>query len=194
MRKRFFRTGRPRAMVMAVVLGAALGGSARAAGTAPPDERAVQDISRYCQVCWRNARLPQDAWPDCTQEVFTRLLERVETRRWDQVLNADGEERREFLRAVDAVKKRVQRRRTCQTLPGDVRDHRGDDANRTWETVEHAADKVLSPRQRRILSLSREGWAVPEIAEKLTTTPERVSDEKYKALRKLRRHFGGESA
>ncbi len=32
--------------------------------------------------------------------------------------------------------------------------------------------------------------AVPEIAEELRTTPERVSDEKYKAIRKLRSHLG----
>ena len=42
----------------------------------------------------------------------------------------------------------------------------------------------------RIVELSANGWAVPEIAVELRTTTERVSDEKYKAIRKLRTHFG----
>jgi DNA-binding NarL/FixJ family response regulator len=49
---------------------------------------------------------------------------------------------------------------------------------------------VLSDRQRRIIALSADGWAVPDIAAELRTSPERVSDEKYKAVRKLRTHLG----
>ena len=69
--------------MVAVVLGTAIaagGGSARAA--VEPNPKAINDISKYCQTCWRNARLPADRWQDCTQEVFTRLLERVEPTRW----------------------------------------------------------------------------------------------------------------
>jgi DNA-binding NarL/FixJ family response regulator len=51
---------------------------------------------------------------------------------------------------------------------------------------------VLSDRQRRIVELSADGWAVPDIAAELRTTPERVSDEKYKAVRKLRAELGVE--
>jgi len=36
------------------------------------------------------------------------------------------------------------------------------------------------------MQLSFEGWSVHEIAAELRTPPERVSDEKYKAIRKLR--------
>ena len=53
-----------------------------------------------------------------------------------------------------------------------------------------AAGEVLSPRQRRILELTADGWAVPEIAADLGTTVERVSDEKYKAIKKLQHYFG----
>ena len=45
---------------------------------------------------------------------------------------------------------------------------------------------MLSERQQRIVRLSFEGWSVHEIAAELRTPPERVSDEKYKAIRKLR--------
>ena len=54
--------------------------------------------------------------------------------------------------------------------------------------------EVLSERQLRILELSADGWAVPEIATELKTSPERISDEKYKAIRKLRVHLGTDAA
>ena len=108
------RPGRQRYLV-AMVLGTALTalGSTSAAHAEVPDatRRPVGDISRYCGACWRNARLPADRWPDCTQEVFSRLLERVDPEAWARVLRDEGEERREFLRAIDAVKKRTQRQR-----------------------------------------------------------------------------------
>ena len=59
-----------------------------------------------------------------------------------------------------------------------------------WEAVNVAAVQVLSERQKRIVELSANGWAVPDIAAELGTTTERVSDEKYKAIRKLRTHLG----
>src|SRR6476469_6920891 len=72
----------------------ALGAERVTAAEVPP--QAVNDVGRYCTSCWRNARLPVDAWGDCTQEVFRRLLERVPASRWDLTLRADGDERREF--------------------------------------------------------------------------------------------------
>jgi RNA polymerase sigma factor (sigma-70 family) len=191
--KRFVPTaaGRSRAMMVAVVLGTALAAGEAQAG---PDPRAVQDISRYCQACWRNARLPADRWGDCTQEVFTRLLERVDSDKWLAVLKDDETaERREFLRAIDAVKKRVQRARKFGALSPELADARGRGENSVRddrEAVAHAAREVLGQRQRRILELTAAGWAVPEIADELKTTPERVSDEKYKAVRKLQHYFG----
>jgi RNA polymerase sigma factor (sigma-70 family) len=191
--KRFVPTaaGRSRAMMVAVVLGTALAAGEAQAG---PDAKAVQDISRYCQACWRNARLPADRWGDCTQEVFTRLLERVESDKWRAVLQDDETaERREFLRAIDAVKKRVQRSRKLVGLSPELADARGRGENTVRddrEAVAHAAREVLGPRQRRILELTAAGWPVPEIATELDTTPERVSDEKYKAVRKLQHYFG----
>ncbi|MBV9125091.1 MAG: hypothetical protein JO112_17180, partial [Planctomycetes bacterium] len=70
-----------RRYLVAMVLGTALSalGSASATAADMPDvtARAVHDISRYCTACWRNARLHPDCWTDCTQEVFSRLVERV---------------------------------------------------------------------------------------------------------------------
>jgi RNA polymerase sigma factor (sigma-70 family) len=180
-------------MMVAVVLGTALAGSPAKAAIAEPAAEALTDISKYCQTCWRNARLPADRWQDCTQEVFIRLLERVETDRWGSVL-VDNEtiERREFLRAIDAVKKRTQRARKFVNISPEqsetrISNHSTKDER---EAVAKAAAEVLSARQRRLLDLTADGWTVPEIATELRTTVERVSDEKYKAIKKLQHYFG----
>src|SRR6516165_5717973 len=111
------RPGSKRPYMVAMVLGSALTafnpGQGVAATTSDGTSQAIADMGRYCTTCWRNARLPADSWTDCTQEVFRRLLERVPSGSWDQVLRAEGAERREFLRAIDAVKKRTQRARKC---------------------------------------------------------------------------------
>src|SRR5215211_7008838 len=123
-----------RRLMAAVVAGTALsaiGSDAKAAGPQPGDQ-AVQDISRYCQVCWRNARLHPDSWTDATQEVLVRLLQTVEPTKWSSLLKQDeNDDRREFLRAIDAVKKRTQRARKTSGLADEVADRRyGPEATR----------------------------------------------------------------
>ena len=183
--------------VVAMVLGTALSalGStpSLAAVASPADLRAVNDISRYCTACWRNAHLHPNSWNDCTQEVFCRLLERVAPDSWERMLKVEGEERREFLRTIDAVKKRTQRGRkwssaTVEVIP-DRRAARERGLADEREAVQRAAATCLSARQQRILKMSFEGWSVHDISARLRLSPERVSDEKYKAIRKLREHF-----
>jgi RNA polymerase sigma factor (sigma-70 family) len=180
------------AMVLGTAL-SALGSAQTAVAEAPTTLRAVADMSRYCTTCWRNARLHPDCWGDCTQEVLERMLERVAPDAWDQVLTSDGEERREFLRAIDTVKKRSQRQRQPIAVPldsfadsHDLNERRLADDR---QAVRDAAQELLSERQQRILQLSLEGWSVHDIATELKTGPERVSDEKYKAIRKLREYL-----
>jgi RNA polymerase sigma factor (sigma-70 family) len=188
-----------RPYVMAVVLGTALsvyGGPGQAATLDTPQTtaKAIADMSRYCTACWRNARLPVDCWNDCTQEVLRRLLERVPADAWDQVLGSDGEEHREFLRAIDTVKKRSQRARKFSPAieaVADRNDQHHRDLREEREVVRQAAVEVLTPRQQRILQLSFEGWSVHDMAQELRLPVERVSDEKYKAVRKLRTHLVG---
>jgi RNA polymerase sigma factor (sigma-70 family) len=179
-----------------MVLGTALSALGASPGLATPTaeatERAINDISRYCTTCWRNARLHPDCWGDCTQEVFQRLMERVTPDAWGQVLKADGQERREFVRAIDAVKKRTQRSRKTTPLTDAVADrhepHERQIASER-EAVRQAAEELLSARQQRILQMSFEGWSVHGIAAELQVPAERVSDEKYKAVRKLREYL-----
>lgn len=180
-----------------VVLGTALTtlgvSPACAVETTAAPEQAVVDLSRYCTACWRNARLPADCWNDCTQEVFVRLLKKVDPATWGRLLRTEGEARKEFFRAIDAVKKRTQRSlKRSSSLVEVLSDGRCEPETRLredWDVVQQAAGEVLTERQQRILRLSYEGWEINEIADQMSLPPERVSDEKYKAIRKLRQHL-----
>lgn len=188
-------TTRTRAVMAAVVLGTALSVAPDvSAAPANVPAAAVDDITRYCQACWRNARLPADRWQDCTQQVFVRLLERVSPESWPNVLSdLESTERREFVRAIDAVKKRTQRTRATVPYLAEVanrNDRISNEVKDQRDAVNAVAVSVLSPRQRQIVELSFGGWAIPEIADELGTSPERISDEKYKAVQKLRTYFG----
>jgi RNA polymerase sigma factor (sigma-70 family) len=157
----------------------------------------VRDIQRYCTACWRNARLDPRLWDDCTQEVCCRLLTKAREGQLEltQVLAEDTPERRELVRAIDMVRKRVQRAKRYQTLdgftPSSESDKRQQDQIELGEILEAARRAVLSPRQDRIIELWMRGWSVPEIGAELRMPLARVSDEKYKALRKLQHHLEG---
>jgi len=98
------------------------------------------------------------------------------------------------MRAIDAVKKRTQRSRKYAAIAADPAGRNPSDSPHgdDWEQIDNAAKRLLSERQQRILQLSRDGWSVPEMAVELATTPERISDEKYKAIRKLHRELTGQ--
>jgi hypothetical protein len=156
----------------------------------------VRDIQRYCTVCWRNARLDPRLWDDCTQEVCCRLLTKARDGQLDltQVLADDTPERRELVRAIDMVRKRVQRSKRFQPLDGSTTpasdlDRRERDRLELGEILEAARQAVLSSRQDRIIELWMRGWSVPDIGTELGMQANRVSDEKYKALRKLEQHL-----
>jgi len=158
----------------------------------------VRDIQRYCTVCWKNARLDPGLWDDCTQEVCCRLLGKARAGQLDLnlVLADDTTERRELVRAIDMVRKRVQRSKRYQPLddqftPGPDLDQRNRNRHELGEILEAARAAVLTPRQDRIVELWTRGWTVPEIGEALKLPVARVSDEKYKALRKLENHLAG---
>jgi DNA-binding CsgD family transcriptional regulator len=186
------RTCRAGPAAMALVIGLA-------ALTAQASESdLVRDIQRYCTVCWRNARLDPTLWDDCTQEVCCRLLTKARAGELElaHVLAEDTPERRELVRAIDMVRKRVQRAKRHQAIDSasiTATDHdlRHRDRLELGEILEAARRAVLSPRQDRIVELWMRGWTVPEIGTELAMPINRVSDEKYKALRKLEHHLRG---
>lgn len=176
---------RSRNMVAAVVLGTAM--STIAAPSTGVAATAVNDLSRYCTACWRNAHLPVDSWADCTQDVLIRMLERVPESSWPRALQAEGDERREFIRAIDAVKKRAQRARryvAWDSIDEAAAAVQSQDHSDRREAVDRAVLN-LTDRQQSIIGDTMRGFTVPEIAARLSMAPERVSDEKYKAIRKL---------
>jgi DNA-binding CsgD family transcriptional regulator len=181
--------------LVAVVLGTAIAalGSDDSVKASEISPQAINNISRYCTVCWKNARLPQDQWSDCTQEVLCRLLKNVPATSWTQVLANETDERREFVRAIDAVKKRYQRGRwqsaPLPELVADAREQSARDRDDDRDAARQIAERVLSPRQNEILRMTSAGHNVADIASELKMAPERVSDEKYKAIQKLRTHF-----
>ena len=180
------------AMVLGTALSALGSGTATAATAADISPRDINHLDRYCTACWRNARLPMDRWPDCTQEVFRRLLDRIDPAGWSQLLARESEQRRELIRAIDAVKKSTIRdARRTSPLVGVVPDYRtqNDRLADDRAAVDGAAPLVLSPRQQAILKLAFAGYSIQDIAKELDASPERISDEKYKAIRKLREHF-----
>jgi RNA polymerase sigma factor (sigma-70 family) len=183
-------TRQRRAVATALVMGLA------ALTVQATESELVHDIQRYCAVCWRNARLDPGLWDDCTQEVCCRLLGKARAGQLELnlVLAEDTAERRELVRAIDMVRKRVQRTRRLQPLddqltPGPDLDRRDRERQELGEILEAARRAVLSPRQDRIVELWTRGWTVPDISRTLGLAPARVSDEKYKALRKLERHL-----
>jgi DNA-binding NarL/FixJ family response regulator len=92
------------------------------------------------------------------------------------------------------VRKRVQRTKKYQpldtfTTPVTDLDQRERDRLELGEILEAARRAVLTARQDRIIELWMRGWSVPEIGAELKMAVTRVSDEKYKALRKLEQHL-----
>ena len=158
----------------------------------------VHDIQRYCTVCWRNARLDPGLWDDCTQEVCVRLLGKARAGQLDLnlVLAEDGPERRELIRAIDMVRKRVRRTRKTQSFdesnsPVSDLDEQNRNRLELGEILHKARQECLTARQNRIVDLWLAGETVPEIGNQLDMSVARVSDEKYKALRKLERALAG---
>ncbi len=156
----------------------------------------VRDIQRYCTVCWRNAHLDPGLWDDCTQEVCCRLLGKARAGQLELnlVLADDTPERRELVRAIDMVRKRVQRTKRHLPLDEEIApsldlDRRQRNRQELGEILEAARQAVLTPRQDRIVELWTRGWTVPEIGKSMDLPVARISDEKYKALRKLERHL-----
>jgi RNA polymerase sigma factor (sigma-70 family) len=170
---------------------------AAAVGAVPPsakaESRAIEQIERYCSTSWRNAGIDHQDWPDCTQQALLELLERLSRQRLPEAIhNADSEERRELNRTVWRTIKRWRRSPQTQTFRdelgvGGARCESAASPHAAWHEILAAARQCLSERQQRILELTRDGWRVHEIAAELDVSPARISDEKYKAISKLRK-------
>lgn len=175
----------------AVAMAASVSGALAPSGEA----QALDSIERYCSASWRTAGIARQDWPDCTQAVFMELLERLSR---DQVptaiADAQSEERRELNRSIWCITQRWRRAPRLYTLdphgPSQPTVHPTKKSDDDWAAVAQAAGDCLSEQQRRIVGLYAEGWSIQEIADEMRLSPARASDEKYKAVQKLRRSLG----
>jgi RNA polymerase sigma factor (sigma-70 family) len=162
---------------------------------AEDEAAAIESIQRYCAVSWRNAGIDAQDWDECTQETLALLLERIPRQYLDQAIrDATSLERRELQRAIWCVAQRWRRLPRYVSLEeAGLLDmaavQPSADTDEQWADADSVARQCLSPRQREILSLYSEGWTIGEIADHLQVSPDRASDEKYKAIQKLRQRL-----
>lgn len=158
----------------------------------------IRRIDAYCRASWKNARIDESYWDDCTQDVYARVFGSL-TRDQLYVAISDREspERRELNRAIWATSQRRRREVRWQelsefhdSLRAPTDEWRATEADlQTIRRVSGNSQLKLSPTQQAIIHSSTEGQSVQEIAQRLNLSPVRVSDEKYKATQKLRKHF-----
>lgn len=157
---------------------------------------AIDKIERYCTVSWRNAGISQQEWDDCTQQALVELLDRISSDGLSEAItNVESVERRELNRTVWRTVQRWRRRPRPQEFDeartGELQPASGsNETDYAWEQIASTGESCLSERQQTILSMMRDGWRVGEIAEELEIPQARVSDEKYKAIAKLRSVLG----
>ncbi len=161
----------------------------------------LAQLDRYLGRSWFRAGLAPQQHDDCTQAVYTALLQTLGRDRFDSllaeigqfgirdVLSRDTAEGPDFFRAVDAIKKRAQRERSFQPLDGvdTASTNRLDDAQDDWKsTVQEAISQSLSPREAALIQATLQGESPAEIANEWGVAPKTVSNEKTRAFQKLR--------
>jgi RNA polymerase sigma factor (sigma-70 family) len=178
-------------------------GPAQAATVADPTDvsRGLAQLDRYLARAWFRAGIAPQQHDDCTQAVYTTLLQTFGRDRFDQLLSEVGQvgirdvlsretaDGPDFFRAIDTVKKRAQRERSFQPL--DLVDasslNRSNSSQAEWKsTLQEAILSALSPREAALIQATLEGETPAEIAQQWGIAPKTVSNEKTRALQKLR--------
>lgn len=170
-------------------------GANAAVETRESQAEVVRRITSYCRSSWRNSRVPESDWDDCTQEVFARIYESLTAEQVEvAIMRPESDERRELNRAIWACSQRSRRQVRPVELQFDA--PVVDETSDRWPLVEErrhrmrsaiqCKDARLTPTQRTILDRYSSGVHVADIASELQIAPDRVSDEKYKAIQKLK--------
>lgn len=169
------------------------GESASAASRIEASEAcAIKQIERYCTKSWRTAHMPVEEWNDSTQQVLVELLQKISR---DRLVNAiggpDSDERRELNRSIWRIAKRWVRRHRHTSLENiDVSASETSDTSETDEQIEavlRIASQKLTPRQQEIVEHLRRGDSVSEIASKMQLPASRISNEKHRAIKQIRK-------
>jgi RNA polymerase sigma factor (sigma-70 family) len=121
---------------------------------------------------------------------FQQLAAEINENGVRDVLNRDSTEGPDFFRAVDMVKKRVLREKSLASLDdqGDVAIAAGSDgaAENRRGALREAIARSLNPREAELIQATLQGFSPAEIASRWGVAPKTVSNEKTRALSKLR--------
>lgn len=168
----------------------------------------VEQLRRYLSRSWIRAGINRQWHDDCTQAVFATMLEQHGRTGFDrlmsevgqsgipQVLSRETDEGADFLRAIDMIKKRAQREKHFLPIDehldlasGGFRETPRDQ----WKgSIEDAIRDRLNPREAELIHETLKGCSPSEIAQRWGVAPKTVSNEKTRALAKLRIALGDE--
>jgi RNA polymerase sigma factor (sigma-70 family) len=173
--------------------------------TATADPAAIgsglAQLDKYLSRAWARAGIAPQQADDCTQAVYTLMLQNLGRDRFDrmaaeigqagirEVLSRETPEGPDFFRAIDTVKKRAQRERSHQPLDDQVETASigRDGAAATWRgALREAIDRTLNPRETELIQATLMGKTPAEIAAQWGVAPKTVSNEKTRAIQKLR--------
>jgi RNA polymerase sigma factor (sigma-70 family) len=157
------------------------------------DGDTIESIKRYCTTSWRQAAVAAQDWDDCTQQVFLDLLQRISRDRLAEAIQeVKSHERQELNRAIWATVQRWRRTHRHSSLgedePPDTRQSRAQLTLAARDTIADAG-RGLTARQREIVLGLLDGSTIAEIGRILDIPARQISDDKYKAIRKLRREL-----
>lgn len=173
------------------------------APTADPEaiEAGFGQLNRYLSRTWYRAGIAAQQHDDCTQAVYVSLLQTLGRRRFDllvgeighlgirDVLSRETAEGPDFFRAIDAVKKRAQREKSfvpLEAIEVVAADEGADQAGYWRGALEEAIEQSLTPREADLVHQTLEGKTPAEIAVAWGVAPKTVSNEKTRAIQKLR--------
>lgn len=177
---------------------------------APVDPEAtasgLNQLDRYLIRSWQRAGLSAQTYEDASQAVYATLLQQLGRGRFDamlgdvgrwgvkEVFSKETSEGMDFFRAVDMVKKRVQRERTYQPLDDLTASPDDAESRARLDALREAIDRSLTPREASLIQDSLMGRTPAEIADSWGVAPKTVSNEKTRVLNKLREALQTQSA
>jgi RNA polymerase sigma factor (sigma-70 family) len=182
-------------------------GSATSPAQADEIASGLAQLDKYLSRAWYRAGIAVQQHDDCTQAVYTTLLQTLGRDKFDSllvdigqsgirdVLSRETPEGPDFFRAIDTVKKRAQRERVYQPIDTvDVADDAsGGSTSSVWRgALQEAIDHSLNPREAALIKATLKGETPAEIAQKWGVAPKTVSNEKSRVIQKLRDVLGAE--
>lgn len=168
----------------------------------------LAQLNKYLSRAWYRAAIPPQMHEDCSQAVYAALLQHLGRARFDSLVSDVGRsgirdvftretsEGLDFFRAVDMVKKRAQRERVFQPIDAVEVTAAAPSAETQArrEALREAIDRSLSPREADLIHETLLGKTPAEIALHWGVAPKTVSNEKTRAIQKLREALVAELA